>query len=96
MLPLVEGYANGYPRFSALMAAHDGFLIFRRFSNLYTRLLLHAQDKVVQLEARLDRIDTDEQHPLFLASTRRDRNTERQAIMEEIHEALITYGRLHS
>jgi hypothetical protein len=74
------------------MASHDGFLIFRRFSNLRTRLLLLAQDRVAQLEKILNRIDEEEIAPLFLACSRRDKNTARQAVLSEIQEALATYG----
>ncbi|KAN0070454.1 hypothetical protein V8E54_011323 [Elaphomyces granulatus] len=49
-----------YPRFSALMAAHDSFQALRRFSNLRTRLLLLSQDRAAQLEKKLDKIDRDE------------------------------------
>ena len=74
------------------MASHDGFHVFRRFSNLRMRLLLLAQDNVVQLEKKLDRIDHDEKAPLFLACSRRDKNKERQDVLVEIREALTTYG----
>ncbi|EWG54442.1 hypothetical protein FVEG_17320 [Fusarium verticillioides 7600] len=84
----VEDYRKGYPRFSALMAAHETFHILRRFSNARMRLLLHAQDRVVQLEERLDKIDNDETSPLFLSSRRRDKNYEREKTMKELHDAL--------
>ncbi|RBQ96511.1 hypothetical protein FVER53263_20429 [Fusarium verticillioides] len=88
----MEDYRKGYPRFSALMAAHETFHILRRFSNARMRLLLHAQDRVVQLEERLDKIDNDETSPLFLSSRRRDKNYEREKTMKELHDALESLG----
>jgi hypothetical protein len=88
----VEDYPNGYPRFSALMAAHDSFLVARRFSQLRTRLLLLSQDRVAELEERLDKIDRDEARTMYLGSRRRDRNEERLSIIADLHEALKTYG----
>ena len=89
---VLEDHPSGYPRFSALMTSHDGFLIFRRFSNLRTRLLLLAQDRVALLEKKLDRIDREETAPLFLACSRRDGNAARQAVLSQIQEALAAYG----
>jgi uncharacterized protein DUF6594 len=63
------------------MAAHDSFQVIRRFSNLRTRLLLLSQDRVAQLEKKLDKIDRDESSPLFLGSSRRDKNEERQCVL---------------
>ncbi|KAL5317337.1 hypothetical protein ACEPPN_014432 [Leptodophora sp. 'Broadleaf-Isolate-01'] len=83
---------RGYPRFSALIAAHDSFQVLRRFSNLRTRLLLLSQDQVTQLEERLDRIDREESSPLFLGSSRRDKNEERKSVLEDLRDALKTYG----
>lgn len=74
------------------MTSYAGFLIFQRFSNLRTLLLLLAQDRVAQLEKRLNQIDKEETVPLFLACSRRDRNTARQAVLAETPEALTAYG----
>ena len=78
MLTLVEDHPNGYPKLSALMASHDGFFVFRRFSNVRTRLLLLAQDRLAQLGAKLDRVDKENSnryswHPLAGTETRSDR-----------------------
>ncbi|CZR64741.1 uncharacterized protein PAC_14640 [Phialocephala subalpina] len=90
----VEDYPKGYPRLSALMASHDSFQVFRRFSNLRTRLLLLSQDRVALLEKKLDNIDRDEGSPLFLGSSRRDKNEERQSVISDIRDALGTYDDL--
>ena len=57
-----------------------------------SRLLLLAQDRVAQLETTLDQIDRDEPSPLYLGSSRRDKNQERQAVLSELRDALSVYG----
>ena len=56
------------------------------------RLLIYAQDKITILEAELDRIDEDESNALFLASTRRDSNTDRSRVLRDLESALEAYG----
>ncbi|EEU38895.1 uncharacterized protein NECHADRAFT_55651, partial [Fusarium vanettenii 77-13-4] len=90
----VESYRQGYPRFSALMAAHDAFHIFRRFSGLRTRLLLLAQDEIVDLEEQLNLVDHTERSPLFLASRREDKNEERKTIISKLRTSLSAYDEL--
>lgn len=90
----IEDYPNGYPRFSALLAAHDQFLVVRRFSGLRARLLLLAQDRLVELEERLCKVDHKEEAKVFLASRRLDTNQEREAILSEIQETLCAYDSL--
>ncbi|KAI5918584.1 hypothetical protein F4810DRAFT_565382 [Camillea tinctor] len=90
----IEDYRKGYPRFSALMASHGSFHIFRRFSNLRVRLLLLKQDKLSLLESRLNKIDREEPSPLFLACSRMDQSVERTAVLQEIEKALATYDQL--
>jgi hypothetical protein len=75
------------------MAAHGAFHIFRRFSDIRIRLLLLAQDKVVDLEEQLMRIDQAENSPLFLASSREDKNPERQRIISQLDTELEAYGK---
>jgi hypothetical protein len=75
------------------MAAHSAFNIFRRFSNIRTRLLLLAQDKIVNLEEQLMRIDQAEKSPLFLASSREDRNSERDLVISQLYTRLEEYGK---
>ncbi|CAF3478421.1 unnamed protein product, partial [Fusarium graminearum] len=70
------------------MAGHETFHILRRFSNVRMRLLLIAQDKVSRLEERLCKIDTEETSPLFLSSSRRDKNQERHAVLVELQDAI--------
>lgn len=87
----IEDYRPGYPRYSALVAAHDSFHICRRFSNIRARLLLLKQDKLAILEERLERIDKEERAALFLGSSRDDRNEERASVLAQTDQALADY-----
>jgi len=49
---------------------------------------------VAQLEKKLDKIDRDESSPLFLGSSRRDKNEERQCVLSGLRDALKTYDEL--
>ncbi|KAF5566590.1 hypothetical protein FNAPI_1050 [Fusarium napiforme] len=62
--------------------------IARRFLNVRARLLLLKQNRVVELESKLHKIDRDEDRPLFLGSCQRDQNTNRAKIVAELDEAL--------
>lgn len=90
----IEDYRPGYPQFSALVGAHDTFQIYRRFSNLRSRLLLYKQDSLSVLEKRLNDIDDNEKSPLFLGSRRRDKNEERKGIMGKVDLELAEYGKM--
>ncbi|KAA6413164.1 MAG: hypothetical protein FRX48_02908 [Lasallia pustulata] len=90
----VEDYHSGYPRFSALIAAHDPFHLCRRFSNLRARLLLLKQDRLSLLEKQLERIDLEETAVLFLGSSRCDSNMKRKSILSDIDTALADYDAL--
>ena len=56
------------------------------------RMLLHKQDKVTQLEQKLNEIDLNEKIPLFLGCRRRDTNTEREKVFWDLDIALGIYG----
>lgn len=48
---------KGYPAFATWMASADDFMVLRRFSRLNARVLLLMQDRIVQKEEELDRMD---------------------------------------
>ncbi|KAI0595954.1 hypothetical protein F4775DRAFT_594752 [Biscogniauxia sp. FL1348] len=87
----IEDYRPGYPRYSALVAAHNSFFICRRFNKLRARLLLVKQDRLAVLEEQLESIDSAEECPLFLGSRRDDTNVERGEILHNIDRALADY-----
>lgn len=89
--PQIEDYRPGYPRLSALIGADSSFHICRRFSTVRARLLLLKQDKISQLEQQLEQADRAEQATLFLSCNRRDQNSERLTILEELDKRLADY-----
>ncbi|KAF2849802.1 hypothetical protein T440DRAFT_426457 [Plenodomus tracheiphilus IPT5] len=90
----IEDFRPGYPRFSALLSAHNSFHIFRSFRQLRTRLLLIKQLKLSDLEEQLEKLDNDEQRGLFLSSNRRDNNLSRKQVIVDIDRALADYDQL--
>ena len=89
---LVDKYRSGYPRYTALLSAHPSFHNFRRFTRVRMRLLLIKQDEISLLEEKLDLLDSKEDRPLFLASIRRDTNTDRLQVIQSLRTALVEYG----
>ncbi|KAJ5335662.1 uncharacterized protein N7506_005598 [Penicillium brevicompactum] len=88
----VEDYRPGYPRYAALLSAHNTYFLCRRFDWLRARLLLQKQDKLSILEEKLEEVDYLEAAPLYLGKSRSDRNTERISLLSEIDTALADYG----
>ena len=92
MLTYVATVPAGYPSFSVFLASSARFQNFRRFRALRMRMLLLKQDKVVQLEQQLNKIDVDEKLTLFLGNNRRDRNKARNKVLKDLDYALAAYG----
>lgn len=88
----VEQHRPGYPRFTALLSAHNPYFLCRQFNKLRARLLLLKQDQLSVLEQRLEQIDQQEESPLFLGKSRCDRNTDRISLLSEIEGRLADYG----
>lgn len=88
----VEDYRPGYPRFTALLAAYDPYIICRRFTKLRARLLLLKQDRLTVLEERLEEVDRKETRPMFLGVSRCDANAERASVLSEVESQLADYG----
>lgn len=88
----VEDEPLGYPRFSAFVASHPSFQIYRRYCGLRTRLLLYEQDRLWVLEKKLRKLDKKDTGELCLGSRRNDNNAERRAVVSEIKEVLADYG----
>jgi hypothetical protein len=51
---------DGYDRLAALFGQHQGVAIFRRFSSLGAKNLLHRQAELVHLEAQLQKLICDD------------------------------------
>ncbi|KAL2840992.1 hypothetical protein BJY01DRAFT_15287 [Aspergillus pseudoustus] len=87
----IEDYRPGYPRFTALISAHEPFFMCRRFIKLRARILLLKQDRLSMLEQKLEQVDHEEASPLFLAKSRWDKNSERASLLSEIEASLSDY-----
>ncbi|KAJ3579162.1 hypothetical protein NPX13_g1401 [Xylaria arbuscula] len=87
----IEDYRPGYPRLCALLGAHDGFMMCRRFRRLRARILLLKQDRITCLEEQLDKVDQDEPMPVFLGKSRGDINSERLSVLSQIESAIADY-----
>jgi len=53
----VEKCPNGYPRLAAFNASEQNFMLYRGFSCVHARLLLHLQMSIQKLEEELDGMD---------------------------------------
>ncbi|KAH6610682.1 hypothetical protein Trco_000702 [Trichoderma cornu-damae] len=89
----IDNFPQGYPRFSALLASHKSFQLWRRFSTLRSRLLLLKQDELSQLEKQLKRLDDvdGKRNPLILGNCRLDTNGGRRQVLDRIDAALVDY-----
>jgi hypothetical protein len=92
MNALVESHPLGYPRLAAFISSHPAFGIFRRFRTLQARTILLHQDRLSEIEAHLNAVDTDEEVQLFLSSRRRDENDRRRDLLAEAEQELHAYG----
>lgn len=57
------------------------------------RLLLLKQDEITVLEESLDRLDSAEDHELFLGCLRHDANAERRQVISALNSAMSAYGK---
>lgn len=94
----VDEYEQGYGRLAAFEDCDPSFLIYRRFGWLHSRLLLHLQDEIQELEEELERLDKWESQqgdPKKLRSNRKDilHGSKRQAQLVLIRQKLAEYGR---
>lgn len=97
-MPKISDYGPGYGRLAAFETCDPSFLICRKFLWLHSRLLLHLQDEVQQLERDHEREDEWELKsgdPIKLRARRLDCNrpdAKRQVLLANIQEKLKEYG----
>ena len=75
-LAVAEEYPGGYPSLAAYMSEDIDGRLYRRFSYLRNRLLLHLQDKLNALEQALEDVDRDDES--------RAKNGEKEAVFRLI------------
>ncbi len=79
------------------MASDDDFFVIRKFGEVAARVLLRMQDRIVQLEAKLqeqDRISVI--HGLHNGTFRKEKNLSRDQIMDELTCRLSQYRMLYN
>ncbi|KAL8895641.1 MAG: hypothetical protein Q9192_003525 [Flavoplaca navasiana] len=96
----VDDHPKGYPKLAAFMNSSDNFLMSRRFSFLHSRVLLHRQDELAEMEKALIAMDDEDQEldQLSLESRRRDdqrpEEPSRKSLMTKIDNKLKDYDDL--
>ncbi|KIL86399.1 hypothetical protein FAVG1_10228 [Fusarium avenaceum] len=93
----VESFPRGYPSLAAFLSSDKEFTVFRCFSRLHTRVLLHKQDELAQLEQRLDELDEEDSRNnsyRLLTNRHRGGDQDRQVLLGEIERKLNEYNTL--
>jgi hypothetical protein len=93
----VDKHPNGYPRLAAFMESDESFKMYRQFGYVHTRVLLHLQCELADMETRLKMMDErdsqDERRKVFLQSQKRDSaEPERGTLLSEFRVKLKEYG----
>ena len=94
----MESYPEGYPQVSAFLNSDECFPVHRRFGSLSSRLLLHKQDEIRELEDELQSLD---EHDATTPQGRRrlksrslddDINDRRKVLLQKVEKRLLEYG----
>lgn len=90
----------GYGKLAAIVGSDPSFLIYRKFSWLHNRVLLHYQDELAELEYELEALDQDDFQvdDKLLISRRRDdgrlKGSRRKELLKKIDGKLSEYRML--
>lgn len=96
----VDEYPVGYGKLAAIVGSDSSFLIYRKFSWLHNRVLLHYQDELAELEFELEALDQDDfkVDDKLLISRRRDdgrlKGSKRKELLKKIDAKLSEYRML--
>ncbi|KAI9773663.1 MAG: hypothetical protein M1840_006937 [Geoglossum simile] len=96
----IDKHPSGYPRLAAFMESDESFKMYRHFGYIHTRVLLHLQCELADMETRLkvmdERDSQDESSKVFLQSQKRDSkgNPERGILLSEFCVKLKEYDEL--
>ncbi|MCJ1257164.1 hypothetical protein MMC24_004989 [Lignoscripta atroalba] len=96
IIPSLDDFPPGYSKVAAVEGCDPNFLIYRKFSWLHNRVLLHHQDELVELEDELRRLDKFdlENDARKLISRRLDdaiKGSRRKELLQEIEKKLAVY-----
>ncbi|KAF2184884.1 hypothetical protein K469DRAFT_175293 [Zopfia rhizophila CBS 207.26] len=92
MLRKLEDHRPGYPSLAAFLNLDPNFTIMRRFDNLHMRVLLEHQDRLAELEEKLQQCDEQEDIRLNLCSRRQDTNQTRRILLQTVEAELEKYN----
>ncbi|KAH7412874.1 hypothetical protein BKA64DRAFT_740624 [Cadophora sp. MPI-SDFR-AT-0126] len=88
----------GYPRLATVLISDEDLMLYRRFTYLQSRLLLHKQDELRVLEVELDQMDKFDKanNPLLLMSREFDdaQAGERKELLTRIETKFNEYSNL--
>lgn len=93
-----ETYPMGWPRLAAFQNQSDSCVVYRRFSLLFCRVLLHLQAEITALEKRLHQLDiedeanNDRQYRLRSIDDDEKWDPAQRNILKQIREKLSIYG----
>ncbi|KAK1856912.1 hypothetical protein CCHR01_00474 [Colletotrichum chrysophilum] len=85
----------GYKDFAKFSALSDDYFAVRRFDELHNRTLLALQDRLTDLEDKLNSLDgrlSERQSPDVDNGSFRKDQPERRELLDQIHDALIRYA----
>ena len=89
--------SRGYPTMCKWMASDDDFFVIRKFGEVAARVLLRMQDRIAQLEERLQEQDRRSvMNGLDNGTFRNEKNLTRDGIMEELTWRLKEYRMPHN
>jgi len=94
----LESCPNGYPRLAAFLDSDEGFMIYRRFGFVQSRLLLEKQDTLRELERQLEDYDRScavdsRKAPYLITRDRRPEDREAyEKLMQSLEKAFSEYG----
>lgn len=98
----MDGYSKGYSRVAAFMNSDPDTALFRSFKNLQSRILLHYQAELSELEDELDRLDKADLetnhyrlragHTIYSEDSDCQDNESRRLLIEEMSKKLKEYG----
>ena len=94
----VHGGPVGYPLLARFLDSTDGYMIYRRFGHIQSRLLLDAQDDLLKLESQLEDLDEEETtDDMEALCSRKLHNAnfsdQRKSLMKDIKVAYHEYGK---
>ena len=94
----VENCPRGYPNLAAFLDSDEGYMVYRRFGYIQSRLLLAKQDDLRILEHQLDRLDAAEEANRPSNCMTRDLRpadaAPREELLKKTEEKFREYGKL--